>query len=196
MAATGTDTRSAVVVYGSRFGNTRRVAEALARGISQVHGVQVLCVGIEDVPRGTVENCDLLAIGGPTEMFTASKPMKAFLEGVTTARLEGKRAFVFETKLNGRLYGSAAKYIGRRLEQFGMHIVRPPVTAFVRPMNKEEQAKYGEMGAPDWARRLGTTGGAETAPSAARVDLLIPGWETEFERVGRELGSLLSPIPA
>ncbi len=47
---TGTERggRKALVIYGSRFGNTQRVAQALARGLKTNSTLAVDCIGIEE----------------------------------------------------------------------------------------------------------------------------------------------------
>lgn len=52
------------------FGNTRRIAEAVARGIAGGLGeaAQVRHVDVGDAPR-SVDDADLLVVGGPTHAF-------------------------------------------------------------------------------------------------------------------------------
>src|SRR5579859_2947296 len=68
-----------LIVYGSRFGNTQRVAEALASGLRRVQGIEVECVSIERVPFERLGDYELVAVGGPTEVMSASASMKEFL---------------------------------------------------------------------------------------------------------------------
>ena len=187
--------RRALVLLDSRFGNTQRVAEALARGLTQTPGVVAECRPIAQALEGRLREYDLIAIGGPTEVLSASKPMKAFLEQLPGPALRGRLGFAFETKLDGHLSGSAGKFIERRLKQLGMEIVRPHATAIVRGMNKAERAAYGELGAPEWVQRM--NGSGEKAPAAPhpRLDLLASEAVPQFESVGRELGSRLRAVP-
>ncbi len=95
-------------------------------------GVDAACVSTNDVRAETLKDYDFIAICAPTQMFTASKPMKDFLlklEGVQGLR--GKYAFAFDTKFASRLSGSASKYIEKRLKELGMEIVRPRQSAIV-----------------------------------------------------------------
>jgi hypothetical protein len=60
-----------LIVVESQFGNTRIVAEAIARGLAESGTVQVVDVTESDgIPEGT----DLLVIGGPTHAFSMSRP--------------------------------------------------------------------------------------------------------------------------
>ena len=95
-------------------------------------GMEVTCVNTNDVQIESLKDYDFLAFGAPTQMFTASRPMKDFLlklEGVQG--LKGKHAFAFDTKFPSRLSGSASKYIEKTLKDLGMEIVSPRQSAIV-----------------------------------------------------------------
>ena len=125
------DKEHGVVIYDSKFGNTEKIAKSLAGGL-KMGGMEVTCVNTNDVQTESLKDYDFVAIGAPTQMFTASRPMKDFLlklEGVQGLR--GKYAFAFDTKFASRLSGSASKYIEKTLKELGMEIVRPRQSAIV-----------------------------------------------------------------
>ena len=67
-------------------------------------GLVSMCVNTNDVQTETLKDYDFIAVGAPTQMFTASRPMKDFLlklEGVQG--VEGNYAFAFDTKFASRL---------------------------------------------------------------------------------------------
>ncbi len=185
----------ALVLFASRFGNTQRVAEALARGLRRVPGVGADCRSIHDVTLEEMGRYELLAIGGPTEILSASKEMKEFLARLSPTALRGKLGFAFDTRLAGRLSGSAGRFIEKRLERLGIDIVRPHESAIVRAMTKEEQARHGTEGAPQWVRRLEKPNEPTAEGRAEPVELLLPKAEVDFERIGAELAARLS-LPA
>ncbi len=186
--------RRVLVAYGSRFGNTRRLAEALARGLSRATGFRVECRPVSAVAVEELDRYDLVAVGGPTEMFSASREVKEFLDRLEPVQRVRARGFAFETKLASRLSGSAGRYIERHLARRGVGIVRPYATAIVRGMTKEERVQYGDLGAPDFVREIEPPTASGTAAPAPSLDLLAPGAEDEFERIGVELSRLL-PLP-
>lgn len=126
-----TETRKAIVIYGTQFGNTEKVAKALASGIRE-QGVQVDCVRVDEVDINKLAEYDLLAIGGPTLAFGMSKPMKDLLGKLKGIELRGKKAFAFDTKVRFMFAGSAAKAIEVKLKRLGMSIVRPCSSAIVK----------------------------------------------------------------
>jgi hypothetical protein len=60
-----------LIVVESQFGNTRAVAEAIARGVAVSSIVEV--VDVAAAP-GILDDVDLLVIGGPTHAFSMSRP--------------------------------------------------------------------------------------------------------------------------
>ena len=120
-----------VVIYDSKFGNTEKIARSLAGGL-QMAGLDVTCVNTNDVQAESLKDYDFIAVGAPTQMFTASRPMKDFLLKLAGAQsLKGKYGFAFDTKFASPLSGSASKYIEKRLKDLGMKIVRPRQSAIV-----------------------------------------------------------------
>ena len=63
----------AVVIYDTKFGNTEKVAGALAEGMKKQR-VKVDCSKIGEVDISKLGDYDLLAIGGPTHVFGLSNP--------------------------------------------------------------------------------------------------------------------------
>ncbi len=132
-----------LVIFDSKFGNTEKIAKSLAGGLLRA-GVDAVCVNTRDVQVDSLTEFDLIAIGGPTQMFTASKPMKDFLLKLEkTEGLKGKYGFAFDTKFGSPLAGSAAKFIEKRLAELGMKIVRPRQSAIVE--KSEGPLEEGEM---------------------------------------------------
>lgn len=104
------DMRKAIVVFDTRFGNTKKVAKTLALELKG-QGLEVECVKVEEVEVKGLTEYDLLAVGGPTHRLGISEPMKGFLGKPESADLRGKRAFAFDTRVKTRFAGSAGKRI-------------------------------------------------------------------------------------
>ncbi len=121
----------AIVIYDTNFGNTEKIAKAIALGLTD-QGIDVDCTNVEHVHLDTLPNYDLLAIGGPTHGFGMSKPIKNFFKQLEHLDLREKHAFAFDTKNPPRYWGSAAKGIEKRLKKLGLKIVRTRSSAFVK----------------------------------------------------------------
>jgi flavorubredoxin len=155
----------AIVIYDTLFGNTEKVAKALAKGI-QKQSIEVKCINIKDAALDNLEQYSLIAVGAPTHYLRASKPMKEFLsqvEGVSR-NFAGKYGFAFDTRYDSFMAGSAAKYIEKKLDKIGLETIKPRTSAIVRGTNEKGK-------------------GCDTT--------LREGEETVFEAVGNEIGTTL-----
>ncbi len=145
-----------VIIYDSKFGNTEKVAGALAEGMKKQQ-VNVDCLKVDEVDTSKLDDYDLLAIGGPTHAFGISKPMKDFLKKLENVNVSGKRAFAFDTKFKSRLAGSAGKGIEKRLKKLGMSIIKSHISAIVKggegPLEDGAEEAFEQIGA-DMAKSL------------------------------------------
>jgi multimeric flavodoxin WrbA len=83
-----------VIVYESLFGNTRRIAEAIAQGMREAApDAQVSCVRATEANRDVALGADLLVVGGPTHLCGlssgVSRRMELKAEQVAAAREAG-----------------------------------------------------------------------------------------------------------
>jgi len=140
----------AIVVFDSKFGNTERLAMELAAGIREGR-LETDCVRYDQVDAQRLAGYDLVAVGGPTQNATVSKPLGAFLETLPKGSLQGRTGFAFDTKIDSRFAGSAAKRIQYKLEKAGLTMTRPPASAFVAgregPLAAGSEARFRELGA-------------------------------------------------
>ena len=70
--AVSSETPRALVVYESMFGNTEKVAAAVAHGL-QLEGVDTGLVEVRSAPTGLSPDVDLLVVGAPTHGFSLSR---------------------------------------------------------------------------------------------------------------------------
>ena len=142
-------TKKAIVIYDSMFGNTEKVAKALAQGM-ETQGVKVDHIHVNEADVNNLNNYDLLVLGGPTHVHGISKPMKAFLEKMRSADIEPKKAFAFDTKVEAWWAGSAAKGIEKGLKRLRMNIVKPRSSAIVTgregPLAEGTEEKFVQIG--------------------------------------------------
>jgi flavorubredoxin len=140
----------ALVVYDSVFGNTERVAKALAAGLES-GGVYVSIVKVDAVKSDELGNVDLLCVGSPTHAWNSSKPTQEFLERLKTEGLSGKKAFAFDTKMKSRLAGDAGAKIERKLKDAGLTIAKHSESAIVKgregPLEENAEETFKQIGA-------------------------------------------------
>ena len=159
-----------VVVYGSRSGNTRSIAEAIAGALESYGPVDV--VAAEHASATVWDHCDLLVVGGPTEGRHMTPPVRAFFDRLPAGALRGIDAAAFDTRLGWPLLltGSAASQIRRRLLEAGADVVVAPESFRVssRPALHDGELER----APIWAREVAKAchaGGARPAAAHPAV---------------------------
>jgi flavorubredoxin len=141
----------ALVVYDSAYGNTEKVARALATGLeSEGVAVDVIKVGAESFDE--LNDIDLLCVGGPVHAWNASKPMKKFLKRLKSVKgLAGKKTFAFDTKMKSRLAGSAGGKIERKLKDLGLTVAKHSESAIVEgregPLEDSAEGTFKQIGA-------------------------------------------------
>jgi NAD(P)H dehydrogenase (quinone) len=88
------------IVYHSAYGHTRRVAEAVARGVDSVDGATAQLLPVEDVHGqwASLEAADAIIFGGPTYVGSLSAPMKAFMDASSPV-------VAVEKRWNGKIAG-------------------------------------------------------------------------------------------
>jgi flavodoxin len=151
----------AIVIFDTRYGNTEKVAKSLEAGLKKAN-IETVCVNAKDVSLDLLSQYHLICIGAPTEMRTASQPMKKLLDSLENEHIAGKFGFAFDTQLPSSLSGSASKFIEKRLKHLGLDIVFPHCSAIV-------------------VRQKGTLGNVK----------LQEGEEKRFEDLGRQVGVAL-----
>jgi flavodoxin len=156
---------NALVIYGSRYGNTQHIAEAIADGLKDAMAVDV--IDVEKATPALVKAADLVVVGGPTEAHGITPPLKAWIDSAAIA-LEGKKAAAFDTRLDFAriITGSAAKGIGAHLRTAGATLITDDESFLVK--GKQPQLEPGELSrAVAWGREVAAKAGVQT-PVAAR----------------------------
>jgi flavorubredoxin len=146
----------ALVVYDTRFGNTRQIAQIVGDALEERFDVQIVPAA-EAAPLPT--DIDLLVIGGPTHAHGASADMKALLN-----RVRRRAAFDTRFRMPRWLSGSAAGVIAKRLKQAGCAMTLPPESFFVARTQGGRLLPGEDERARAWARAV-----LEAHPASARA---------------------------
>lgn len=145
-----------LVLYYSKGGNTRKLAESIAEGAGEVDGVEVVLRHTRDVSQEEFAAADGLIVGSPVYFGTMAAQLKKVLDECIGVRkkMENKVGAAFAT--SGDLSGgkeTTMMSILQALLIYGMIIVGDPLAA---------TGHYGTacVGAPDAAtqengRKLG-----------------------------------------
>ena len=144
-----------LIVYGTRYGNTQRIAEAIGDGLKIAGPVQVL--DLDAATPARVREADFVVVGGPTEAHSTTPELKTWIEGLAYV-LDGKAVAAYDTRLDMArlLTGSAASGIASRLRRAGAKVVASEGSFLVK--GKQPELEAGELArAAEWGRQLAHT---------------------------------------
>lgn len=82
-----------LVIYDSVFGNTEKIAQAIAAAL----GTQAILVSQADA--GQLHGLDLLVLGSPTRGFRPTEGISKLLNGLPKNHLTGARVAAFDTRI-------------------------------------------------------------------------------------------------
>jgi len=143
-----------LIVYDSVYGNTEKIAGAMAEAITASGEVKVLRAG--EANPSELESLDLLIVGSPTHGGRPMPAVQDFLNKVTQQSLEGIKVAAFDTRAMSKfakIFGNAAGRIGGHLTKKGGALVASPdgffVTGTKGPLKEEEPER-----AAAWAKGI------------------------------------------
>ncbi|MBU7045209.1 MAG: flavodoxin family protein, partial [Theionarchaea archaeon] len=85
-----------LVVYDSKYGNTKKIAEA----IGDTSGGKVLHVDVVD--SSELENLDLFIVGSPTHGGRPTPAIQDFLKKIPNSNINGINVAAFDTRFSRR----------------------------------------------------------------------------------------------
>jgi flavodoxin len=159
----------ALVMYESMFGNSERIAHAVADGLAE--HIDVVTRDVTTSPGGEVPHgTDLLVVGGPTHAFSMTRPgtredaihqgagqglasrgLREWLAGLDPD-LHGLPAATFDTRVSRvrKLPGSAARSAARVLRRHRVTMLVQPESFFVDdvagPLAEDEDVRARAWG--------------------------------------------------
>ena len=152
-----------LVIYDSVFGNTEKVARAIAESLGSRASVEILRA--DQVVPEQLTGLDLLVVGSPTRGFRPTEAVTGLLNRLRPKDLKGARVAAFDTRFKAdeidsaglrfvvKTGGYAAKRIADRLKNAGGNLVVPPEGFYVA--DTEGPLKAGELErAAAWATSL------------------------------------------
>ncbi len=125
---------NALVLYDSKYGNTERIAEAVALLLQESLPTRLTAIEDVDDCAETLHDVDLLVLGGPTHRHGISETLREALACLGDRALDGIRVAVFDTRAHGArvLTGSAGVRLARLVRHHGAWLVVPPASFIVR----------------------------------------------------------------
>jgi flavodoxin I len=142
----------ALIVYDSVYGNTEKIAKAIAEAITPSNEVKVLRAG--EANPSELASTDLLIVGSPTHGGRPTPAVQDLLNKVP--KLQGINVAAFDTRIPTKLvkvFGYAAGRIARNLKGKGGTLIASPEGFFVTA--SKGPLKEGELErAAGWAKGI------------------------------------------
>ena len=137
-----------LVIYDSQYGNTQKVAEAVAKSISG----KLLCVS--DTNTTDLTGVEILIVGSPTQGGQSTQNIQAFLSSIPGEFLKNVKVAAFDTRFSEskvnfalkiliKTIGYAAPKIAKSLEAKGGKLILHPEGFIVK--GKEGPLAKGEL---------------------------------------------------
>jgi len=144
----------ALVVYDSVYGNTEKVARAIADAITPSGEVKIVRAG--ETNASELASLDLLIIGSPVHGGRPTPAVQDFLNKMAPQSLKGIKVAVFDTRATSKfakIFGNAAGRIAGQLTKKGGVLIVPPEGFFVT--GTKGPLKEGELErAANWAKGI------------------------------------------
>jgi flavodoxin len=147
-----------VVIYDTKFGNTEKIAKAIAQGASELGTVRVVDGGQVVLPFS--DPPDLLLIGGPTQKRGMSPGLRDVVEALVRGSLQGVPAASVDTRYRGSTWLRARRRGPQRLQKAGARLVAAPESFFIgrgHPLERQTLEPGEVERAEAWGHAVGAT---------------------------------------
>ncbi len=115
----------ALVVYESTWGNTEKIAQAIAAGLAGgTRALPLKAAGAEEL-----DKIDVLVIGSPVINGRPSPSMQTYLQSVKRETAAKLKVAAFDTRLKSRLatmFGNAASRMSAQFQELGSKPIARP----------------------------------------------------------------------
>lgn len=104
------------VVYDTKYGNTKLVAERIVKGMEEVKGIEVVIGDVEEIAPEELVDYDAILIGTPNHIGGPAWTIKRFIDKLGKLDLKAKWYAVFDTYLGGN-FEKAVKKTEKRIHE-------------------------------------------------------------------------------
>ncbi|MEM3824262.1 MAG: flavodoxin domain-containing protein [Candidatus Bathyarchaeia archaeon] len=105
-----------IVVYESKYGNTKRVAETIVESMKEIGTIDISISELKEINVNTIPNYDAILIGSPNHMGGPTRGIRGFIDKLGKLQLEGKKFAVFDTYM-GKDFGKAVKKMEKQIRE-------------------------------------------------------------------------------
>jgi flavorubredoxin len=104
------------VVYDTKYGNTKLVAEKIVEGMREVEGIETAISDVEEVDLERVADYDAILIGSPNHWGGPVRGIKKLIDKLGKLDLKARWVAVFDTYIKGD-FEKAVKKMEKRINE-------------------------------------------------------------------------------
>jgi len=140
-----------IVVYESKYGNTKQVAETIIEGINEIQRIETVLKEPKHMEPTEVLDYDVILIGSPNHFGGPTRGIKKFIDKLGKLPLKEKMFAVFDTYIKGD-FEKAVKKMEKRINEkvLGLKQIAPGLSIKVQgmkgPILEEELPKCKDFG--------------------------------------------------
>jgi len=124
-----------IVVYESKYGNTKLAAETIAESFRGIEGIETVLSELKEVELNKIPDYDVILVGSPNHIGGPTRGIKKFIDRLGKFPLEGKKLAVFDTYI-GKDFEKAVKKMEKGISEkvHGSRLVAPGLSIRVQGM--------------------------------------------------------------
>ena len=105
-----------IVVYDTKYGNTKLVAEKITEGVGEVAGIETTLSDVKDTDPKNAAKYDAILIGSPTHFGGPVRGINKFIDKLGKLDIKAKWVAVFDTYL-GEDFEKSVKKMEKRISE-------------------------------------------------------------------------------
>ena len=142
--------KTAIIVYESVYGNTKKIAEAISQGISSVEGVECIVKKTGEIHTDDLCDYDAILFGGPNHNQGPALNLIKFIDRAAIVHLKAKVGAAFDTYTGGNKNIAVKKLETKILDKIpGVSLSEgfsAKVTGRKGPLADDEESRAHEFG--------------------------------------------------
>jgi len=146
------------VVYDTKYGNTKLVAEKIVEGMRGVEGIDTAIADVKEVNFEEVASSDAVLIGSPNHLGKPARGIDAFIDKLGKLDLKTKWVAVFDTHMaaDERAHAQMEKRISEKVP--GLELINPGLSIKVKStLSMKGPIEEGELPkCVDFGKKLAT----------------------------------------
>jgi len=140
-----------LIVFDTKHGNTKKVAELIADGINSVEGNETEVVNVKNFDLSEDKTYDLILIGSPNHIGTYTKSIKKFISNLSSTAVKVNSFAVFDTYMSKDFEKAVKKMEKQLTKNFPNSTMALPglsikVGGMKGPIVEEDLSKCKEFG--------------------------------------------------